>query len=615
MSRLRLPVRLSHLLRHCSVGAIVRGPDYLVTVKDTRAWVKRDGSPSGRQLLYVDQVRSALNIQQELWEPPLAREGEYGQIEGTAVPAVRFPAWMICPQCRALHYKPWLGLHDAEKPRCRYHAPEKRGEPVCKNRPELEQVPWVLVHPEGHLGDVPWHQVAHAQTYHPQQKQCRGYGERQPYLRLVDKGGISRQVRCEVCHASAPFPDGLRWPYGKIWRQPWLQEEPDSTEELAEVIEVNDTRVHSAVTDSAIIIPPESRVRKGSVVDRLYTSSLKRSQIARAKSPFARESAIRQVAVEFRCASDEVKSALTEIDHGYPLYGRQMTPGLLLESEYQALVEPIPNLADDEDFVTIHHSAHWRSFSGEIDPTHRSAKIARSVARVIAVPRLKEILVLKGFSRMGGAPVFPDIVGESSWLPALELFGEGIFFTFDGTIMANWERTEAVRQRATVFSRRFENSAVPAQRADSLRVDARFLLLHTLAHLLIRQLETAAGYPAAALKERIYSSTGPTPMAGILIYVAVPDVSGSLGGLAELAEPARFLKLLTGVFDHADWCSLDPVCAEHEGQGPNQLNRAACHGCVLVPETSCAYGNILLDRAFIKGELQSGLPALLDFVA
>jgi hypothetical protein len=394
-----------------------------------------------------------------------------------------------------------------------------------------------------------------------------------------------------------------------------LKEEPESSEELAEVVEVNDTRVHSAEADSAIVIPPESRIRKGSIVDRLYTSSLKQSQIARARSRFARESAIRQVAVEFRCSSDEVKEALKEIDDGYPLYGRQITPGLLIESEYEALLEAIPELADDEDFVTFHWSSSWQKLSHAIDSDTKEAKIVRSIDRLISVSRLKEILVLTGFSRMGGALVPPDIVGESSWLPALELYGEGIFFTFDEVVIKNWESVGTVQERAEGFSRRFENSgALPGCREGSLQVNARFLLLHTVAHLMIRQLETAAGYPAASLKERIYSSSGPEHMAGILVYVAVPDVSGSLGGLAELAEPERFLNLITGVFDHADWCSLDPVCAEHEGQGPNQLNRAACHACALVPEPSCLYGNVLLDRSFIKGDESTGLPPLLDFM-
>ncbi len=71
--------------------------------------------------------------------------------------------------------------------------------------------------------------------------------------------------------------------------------------------------------------------------------------------------------------------------------------------------------------------------------------------------------------------------------------------------------------------------------------------------------------------------------------------------------------MLASVFDHADWCSLDPVCAEHEGQGPSQLNRAACHACALVPEPSCQFGNLLLDRVFVAGDLGGTIQPLLAF--
>ena len=123
--------------------------------------------------------------------------------------------------------------------------------------------------------------------------------------------------------------------------------------------------------------------------------------------------------------------------------------------------------------------------------------------------------------------------------------------------------------------------------------------------MLIRQFENSAGYPASSLKERIYCGDN---MAGILIYVAVPDVAGSLGGLSELAQPKRFLNILLETFKKADWCSMDPVCSEHEEQGPHQLNRAACHGCALIPESACVAGNEILDRNFVKGNAFAEVP-------
>ena len=103
-------------------------------------------------------------------------------------------------------------------------------------------------------------------------------------------------------------------------------------------------------------------------------------------------------------------------------------------------------------------------------------------------------------------------------------------------------------------------------------------------------------------------------MSGILIYTAVADIVGSLGGIIESAEPNSFISLLDGVFKHAQWCSLDPVCTEHEGQGPGWLNRAACHACALIPEPSCDFNNVFLDRIFIKGSEELGIPNLLEYV-
>ena len=216
-----------------------------------------------------------------------------------------------------------------------------------------------------------------------------------------------------------------------------------------------------------------------------------------------------------------------------------------------------------------------------------------AVDQLIEVRRLKEIMVLRGFSRLQSEQIVrPDITGETDWLPALELHGEGIFFTLDESVLTRWEQQEVLQQRAEELEQRAAPGRPSALKEE---VSPRFLLLHTLAHLLIRQFETGAGYPAASLKERIYCKSGSKPMAGILIYVAVPDEVGSLGGLGELAIPGSFLRFLTNAFETATWCSLDPVCVTQTGTGPDLLNRAACHACVLdtrtqLPLWQCSLG-------------------------
>ena len=610
-----VPVRLSHLLRDCSVGAIVRGPDSLMVVQDIRTWDRSRSDPLDREIRYVDRVRSALGIEQVLCSPPRATE-RGGTVVGW-LPALRFPTWMRCLTCGLMHSAPWRRprTQDSGGPSV---GSENTGEAAraegcveCGGR--LEQAPWVLVHEEGYLADVPWHGLAHGASRNPEQRQCRADWT-QAYLKL-DETEAGRRVRCTRCGSSDSFSSGAlpRIPFPpRTWQQPWMRKPPaQSPEALALLMEINDVRVHSALTRTALVIPPESRIRRGTVTDRIYGSTRSQLSIRNARSPLARKAAVRRLASEYRCTPDEIEQAISEIDRGYPLYGRSLTIDDLLADEYRALIAEIPDLQEDEDFVTEHYTHDWKALGRTLE-----AGIGRhavnAVSNLIAVNRLKEIMVLKGFQRVGGEQLVPpDITGESNWLPALELYGEAIFFTLDEALLQRWEDNDPLRNRADEFKRRYVQRAGQGIPEFDVEVTPRFLLCHTLAHLMIHELDAEAGYPAASLKERIYCTAGKEPMAGILIYVAVPDEEGSLGGLMELASPERFIRLLTGAFEAATWCSLDPVCAEQEGHGPDLLNRAACHACALVPETSCAYGNVLLDRIFVKGATPT-MPAFLD---
>ncbi len=586
-----VPVRLSHLLHHCSVGAIVRGPKSIMTVKDIRFWTGRNGHIAGQLILDVPGVRSALGIDEELRVPPVAMETETGFVDGACIPAMLFPSWMRCPnpQCGHLYYRPWH-FQKHNDFRC-----EK-----CDKRPNLEQVPWIMAHPDGHMNDVPWHYLAHKDSRITTQRGCKE-DRKESYLVLKDDRTTGKKLYCRRCGANTEFYTGMRNPFGNTPRQPWLKEPPEKTDDavLAEVLEINDVRVHSAVTQSALVIPPESRIRKDTVEYRLYQSSPKRQQIECAKTLPARKAAFNRLSTEFRCSPHEIEQAWEEIKKGYPLYGKNITDGILLENEYKALLEDIPDVSEDEDFVKWNVTSAWKNMARDLPAKARLRKIISVIHSLVSVSRLKEIQVLKGFKRLGGILTPPDIIGQSTWLPAIELYGEGIFFVLDEKALTSWEEAESLQRRADEIGRRYERSGMKFQ--NEIQVSPRLLLLHTLSHLLIRQLEMEAGYPAASLKERIYCTSCDIAMAGILVYVAVPDVVGSLGGLVELAEPQRFLKLLSNVFDHAEWCSHDPVCSEHEGRGQNLLNRAACHACALIPEPSCSYNNVLLDRIFYPG--------------
>ncbi|MDR2636882.1 MAG: DUF1998 domain-containing protein, partial [Zoogloeaceae bacterium] len=499
--------------------------------------------------------------------------------------------------------KPWRAQDDDDRPRC-----------DCGRHPFLEQVAWVLVDPAGYLSDVPWRYLAHRDTKNPEQAQC----EVRDKLHLEERRG-RRILRCAACGAQYEFHGDEQMPFGASSMQPWIwdiapartnEAQPPAAENndarhLAKILPVNDVRVYSPVGERVLVIPPESRLRKGTVVDRLYRNSGDRAKIDNALPGLRRKSVLRRLATDYRCTIQDIEAALVEIERGYPLYGQSFTSEMLRESEYQAFLEPLPDQRDDEDFVTRDRSADWHTLCQNLKPGLQ-AEIA-PVCHLVRVDRLKAIQVFRGFRRMQEKVTVPaDLMDESDWLPAIQLYGEGIFIALEESLLSRWEENAAVRARTAQLLPRFFQSG----REQPNPLTARFLLLHTLSHLLIRQLEAEGGYPAASLSERIYCADKSVMMAGILIYVAVPDLAGSLGGLAELAEPRRFLGILAKALEHARWCAFDPVCGEHEGQGPGLLNRAACHACVLVPEPACDYGNTLLDRVFVKGDVASGFPSL-----
>ncbi len=597
-----IPIRLSHLLGHSGVGAIVRGPNGLVVVQDTRQWTDRQGIAAGRAIPYVERVRAALGIEQQLRAPPVAKEMANGQVDGVCVPATRFPSWVSCPSCGALYRWPWKREQPDHAPRCI--------RANCERHPLLEQLTWVLVDSRGYLADVPWHFLAHRSARSPAQRNCKV----QDQLRLIERGYEERTLRCDACRAEVQFRGDERLGFGRGPAQPWTKDDlvPPSEDvdtdydDLAQVLSINDARAYVPVAESVLVIPPESRVRKGTVVDRLYRNSGDRARIDGAKLPLARKGVIRTLATEYRCSPVDIEAALTDLSRGYPLYGENLTPGQLRESEFKAFLEVLPDQRDDEDLVTRNNSNAWHELGQANDLDGCAREIVRGVRHLVRVDRLKAVKVFKGFKRLGGEEtVPPDVVGRSDWLPAVELYGEGIFLALDEERLKVWEQAPAVGSRLDRLLPRFAQSG-----RDALNpLTTRFMLLHTLSHLLMRQIESEGGYPAASLIERVYCANPPEPMAGILIHVAVPDIAGSLGGLAELSEPRRFLGILIRALEHSRWCSLDPVCSEHEGQGPGLLNRAACHACALVPEPACDYGNSLLDRVFVKGDLASGMPS------
>ena len=232
-------------------------------------------------------------------------------------------------------------------------------------------------------------------------------------------------------------------------------------------------------------------------------------------------------------------------------------------------------------------------------------------SRLVKVTRLREVRAMTGFTRIHppGDSADTHIAALSvteglDWLPAIEVRGEGIFLELDSSELATWETRPSVVARAEVIDTRWKKEWADRHGEGSLpphEITPRFLLVHTFAHALMRQLTLDCGYSSTALRERLYVQTGATPMAGLLVYTATTDDDGTLGGLQREGDPVRIERSVKSALQAQTWCSSDPLCIENVLSGDDGLSLAACHSCVLSPETSCEEFNRFLDRAMLVG--------------
>jgi len=237
--------------------------------------------------------------------------------------------------------------------------------------------------------------------------------------------------------------------------------------------------------------------------------------------------------------------------------------------------------------------------------------VSKNFDRISLVHKLRETRAFVGFSRIFPQDNLTDkqrslLISKEKkdWLPAVIVRGEGIFFQLNESKLSSWEKkfSHELSERLATLQKVYDDIRV-RRNQDPRAITSRFVMLHTLSHLLINQLVYECGYGSASLRERLYCTDGNHPMAGILIYTAAGDSEGTMGGLVRMGMPGRLEAVVKRAIENAKWCSTDPVCVESTGQGPDNCNLAACHSCALLPETSCEEQNRLLDRGVVVGTL------------
>lgn len=268
------------------------------------------------------------------------------------------------------------------------------------------------------------------------------------------------------------------------------------------------------------------------------------------------------------------------------------------------------DLKSPEWKVFTHPSQAKESRSFKLRTVDPPTDFTKYFEKIVLVEKLREVRALVGFTRIMSPRDFDspaDLPPENrarisrkapTWIPACETRGEGIFFQFSEAMVQDWVK------RNHAYDREFELAHHAWRASKNLDPNQgypgiRYVLLHTFAHALIRQLAIECGYTSASISERIYSrnpSEGEA-MAGVLVYTSAPDSEGTLGGLCALGEPDKLGRHIHRALEKMGLCASDPLCSEHPVGSGEKLHGASCHACSFLPETSCERGNKYLDRA------------------
>lgn len=585
-------VRAAQAVLQYGVGAMVDFPDQTLITAAPEVWTET-------QRIYDDRFAKALGV--DYFAMP------------TNISYSRFPEWYFCPKCRKFQpISKWISEYQK-----RSKAKVLEGDPYmvkhmqCMDcRQDLVVARIVTVCKHGHINDFPWVKWVHKQSKKPicenpslffktgasgtegleglsiscscgAYTTLQGAFEKNCFEKL-DKDIDDEMFRCEGGHPHKHIKE-------KCTCYP-------------RTVQRGSSSVYFPVVYSSLVIPPYA--------DKLNASIEKSNAFSECETTLYNVPELRNIILTKYFIQWVNKIAL-EIG----------APQASIESVLKRKWFDESNVETDVTSVK-YRAEEYEALSGEIStPTGSLGEFSREGIRkelfqqklphikaISLIDKVRVVNALIGFSRIN--PVFgKDDDGfvhikeqETSWYPAYEVRGEGIFIEFEQTDIDQWiAENPVVTERTKKINDNYAESFIGQSHPRS--ITPKLILLHTISHLLIKQLSFECGYSIANLSERLYcadESEG-KQMAGILIYTASGDSEGTLGGLVRQGKPDAFPHIFKRAIDGARTCSNDPVCILSRGQGRESLNLAACHTCALLPETCCEERNGFLDRGVVIG--------------
>jgi hypothetical protein len=587
-------VRQSQVITTFGPGALMDLPNYAAIVGGLEFWQGTDRQIFEERL--VSKLQTILDVPGlKLYAPPV--DSGDPQAPKTGIAVWMFPEWFVAQReiegPGQVRSRPLI--HRETLVKNKYIGSDRKKHPVVPIR-------FVQACLNGHISDIDWYGFVH-----DYKADCR----RQLFVDERGTGGDLSDItiRCE-CGKSRPLIVAAQNPksalgFCKGWR-PWLGNNSreqcggggDSGAQINRLLIRSASNAYFPQVLSVISIPEaNARVRKA--LDEVWEDFL---QYAESLSDLAKERKRAKVSAALEGLSDAIVYAEIERRRGG---GAELTKSIK-NAEIESLLSNPDEMG--EDILDGDFFARVLPMDGG-----GSGALAK-VDRVVLVHRLREVVAQVGFTRFEAAMNEVDgelslgvrrapLAREISWLPAIENRGEGILIAFKKEAIKDWLMRPEVQKRGIQLMQGFQGWQQSHPGSKNNFPGLPYIMLHSLSHLLITAVSLECGYSASSIRERIYVGDEGY---GILLHTGTPDSEGTLGGLVHVGRSIE--KHLRNALELGRLCANDPVCAQHNPQDAHEeryLMGAACHGCLLIAETSCERFNQYLDRSLVVSNVGS----------
>lgn len=594
LNRVTHSVRAAQAVLQYGVGAMADFPDQTLITAAPEYW-------SGSTRISDERFAKALGV--DYFATP------------TDISYARFPEWYFCPKCRKFQpIAQWVSEYKKKAPQRTREFDEHMVKHIqCLDcHQDLVVARIVTVCEQGHINDFPWVKWVHRQS---KKQICASPSLKFKTGASGTEGLEGLSVSCS-CGATAT----LKGAFDKDGFEK-LDKDSDMPE-----FKCDGNHPHKHVREKCVCYPRTVQRGSSSVYFPMIYSSLVIPPYAdklNAKIENSKAFADCMTIIEDEESDERIVTIKKRLSKWVEKIALEIAAAKA-DIENILIRKWLNEDAVATDVTSVKYRAEeYAALSGEVStPTGALGDFSREkmnstdynlphIKSISLIDKVRVVNALIGFSRINPVTSKEDAgfvhIKEpgTRWYPAYEVRGEGIFIEFEQSDVDDWVQSNPlVTARAKRINDNYSVSFI-GQNHPRI-ITPKFVMLHTLSHLLIKQLSFECGYSIASLNERIYCAeeADGKQMSGIFIYTASGDSEGTLGGLVRQGRPDALPHIFKKAIANAKTCSNDPVCILSHGQGRESLNLAACHGCALLPETCCEERNGFLDRGLIVGTFE-----------